>query len=127
MAFALYAEERSTATVPGLIAVTARFAVMVCDKPPDIPVIVMVELPGFDASFAVSVMLFALPPLAGLNEAATPGGRPDTRKRMLARKLPRGVKAIVVEVVLPLRTEKPAAGVWIAKSSAPGLGGASRS
>src|SRR5580658_2036916 len=127
MAFALYAEERSTATVPVIIAVTARLAVTVCDKPPDVPVIVIVELPGLDESLAVSVMLFALPVLAGLNAAVTPGGRLDTLKLTSARKLPRRVTAIMVDVLLPLRTERPPAGVCSAKSSPPAPGGESRS
>src|ERR1700690_987393 len=127
MAVALYAEERSTGTVPFLTPVTARAVVTVCVRLPDVPVIVIVEVASFDESAAVRVILLALALLAGLNEAFTPAGTSDTLRLTPALKLPRRVTVTVVVPVPPLATDTLSAFIRSAKSSAPASGAARRS
>src|SRR5580704_881761 len=127
MPFTLYDADRSTATVPVLTPATVMGVLIVCESLPDVPVIVIVEVPRLDASPAVSVSLPVLALPAGPNEAVTPGGSPETLKLTPDLKLPRGTAATVIVPLLPLGTEKPAAGVRSVKSSTPTAGGASRS
>src|ERR1017187_4492848 len=127
MPLALYAEERSTATVPFLITLTVRAAETGCVRPPEAPVIVIVEVASCDESSAVSVSSAVLAVVAELNVAVTPGGSPDTLRLTLDLELPRRVTVIVVVLLLPLGTEMLSAEVRSAKSSAPAGGVARRS
>jgi len=57
--------------------------VVPCDKPPDVPVMVMVTVPRAAVLLAVSVrVLVAVVPL-GLNVAVTPLGRPEAERLTL--------------------------------------------
>src|SRR5580704_17297333 len=111
MPLTLYEEERSTATVPFLIVLPMRAVVTVWKMPPDVPVMVMVEAASFEEALAVSVILLVPTVLAGLNEAVTPGGSPETLRLTLDLKLPRRVMVTVAEPLLPLGREMPSAGV----------------
>src|SRR6202044_3713100 len=127
MAATLYAEDRSTGTVPFLISVTERAPVIECERPPDVPMIVTVDVPSLAEASAVRVNLLVVEVLVGLNEAVTPGGSPDTLRLTLDLKLPRRLTVRVVVAPLPLGTETPSPGLRSAKSSASGGGGARRS
>src|SRR5580704_7610134 len=127
MAVRLYAEERSTATVPFLTGETVRALVTVCDRPREEPLIVMVEVASLDEAAAVSVIMLVLAVLDGLKDAVTPVGSPDTLRLTLDLKLPRRVTMTVVVPLLPWETEMASFATRSAKSSAPAGGEARRS
>jgi hypothetical protein len=110
-----------------LIAVTVSEKKVVCERPPDVPVSVIVEVARFEESSAVSVNLLALSVLVGLNEAVTPRGSPETFRLTPALKLPRRAMVIAVVALLPWGTERLAVGVRIVESPAPAGGGANTS
>src|SRR5208282_6903537 len=126
MPVTLYAEERST-TVPFLIGETVRAVVIVCDRLPEEPLIVMVEVASLEEAAAVSVSLLVLAVLAGLKDAFTPGGSPDTLRLTSDLKFPRRVTKTVAVPLLPWGTEMASFAIRSEKSSAPGGGGARRS
>ena len=75
--------------------------VVVCVKPPDVPVIVTVALPVVAVLLAVSVNVLVLVVLVGLNEAVTPLGRPDADRATLPVKPFWGVTVIVLFPLVP--------------------------
>src|ERR1700691_3961586 len=115
MPVALYAEERST-TVPFLIALTVSTAVTVRVIPPEVPAMVIVEAASFEESAAVRVILLVLAAPAGLKDAVTPGGNPDTLKLTLDLKFPRRVTVTAVVVLRPFGMAMWSAVVLSAKS-----------
>ena len=74
--------------------VTIRDIVMVCDKLPDIPVMVTVTVPRAAASVAVSVSVLAPFVLLGVNAAVTPLGRPEAERLTLLSKPSNGLTVI---------------------------------
>jgi len=80
--------------------------VVVCDKLPDVPVIVTVAVPVVAALLAVSVSVLAVVELLGLNVAVTPPGRPEADKLTLPLKPFCGVTVIVLAPLAPCVTVK---------------------
>jgi hypothetical protein len=82
-------------------AFTVRLTVVVCDKLPDVPVIVTVTVLVAAVLFAVSVSVLVLVVPVGLKAAVTPLGRPDEEKATVPVKLFRGVTVIVLVPLVP--------------------------
>src|SRR6478609_5027348 len=99
MPFALYAEERSTATAPFLMPATLSAIVTECDKSPETPVTVTVDEVGGVELTEVSVIVLPPDAPAGVNDAVTPGGSPDALMLTLSVKPPRGKTPIAVEAL----------------------------
>src|ERR1700686_4943193 len=58
--------------------VTVRTSLVIVARVPDVPDIEMVDIPTVAALVAVSVSMLVVTALAGLNDAVTPAGRPET-------------------------------------------------
>jgi len=82
-------------------AVTVRETAVVCDKAPDVPVIVMVTVPRAAALLAVKVSVLVVVALAGLNAAVTPLGSPDAERLTLVLKPLSGLTVIVLVPLVP--------------------------
>jgi len=74
---------------------------VMCDKLPDVPVIVTVTMPVVAVVLAVSVKALVEVAGFGLNDAVTPLGRPEADKLTLLLKLFWGVRVMVLEPVAP--------------------------
>src|SRR5437667_113156 len=83
----------------GWTTVSVIAAVLV--KPPDMPVIVSVTVPGVAVLLAVSVRVLVLVAGFGLKDAATPLGQPDADKLTLLLKPLCGVTVIVLAPAAP--------------------------
>src|SRR6266571_4380543 len=83
---------------------TVKESVVLCDKPPDVPVMVTVAVPIAAMLLAVSVNVLVLAVLLGLNDAVTPLGRPDADKLTLALKPFCGVTVMVLAPLAPCVT-----------------------
>jgi len=81
--------------------VTARAIVVVCVKPPDVPVVATVTLPVVAVLLAVSVNVLVEAAGLGLNAAVTPLGIPVADKLTLPAKPFDGVIVIVLVPALP--------------------------
>ena len=79
---------------------------VVCDKLPDVPVIVTVAVPVVAVLLAVSVSVLAVVVLFGLNVAVTPPGRPEADKLTLPLKPFCGATVIVLAPLAPCVTVK---------------------
>ncbi len=77
---------------------TVRAIVVVCVRPPDVPVIVTVKLPVDAVLLAVSVSVLVLVVLLGLNDGVTPLGRPEADKLTLPPKPLCGLTVIVLGI-----------------------------
>jgi len=75
--------------------------VAVCDKLPDLPVIVTVAVPTAAELLAVSVKVLVVVVLVGLNDAVTPLGRPEAAKLTLLVKPFVGFTVIVLVPLVP--------------------------
>jgi len=75
--------------------------VVVCVRPPDVPVIVTVTLPVVAVLLAVSVSVLVLVVLLGLNDGVTPLGRPEADKLTLPVKPFCGLTVIVLVPLFP--------------------------
>jgi hypothetical protein len=82
-------------------AFTVRAIVVVCVRPPDVPVIVTVTLPVVAVLLAVNVSMLVLVVLLGLNDGVTPLGRPEADKLTLPVKPFCGVTVIVLVPLFP--------------------------
>jgi hypothetical protein len=80
---------------------TVRAIVVVCVRPPDVPVIVTVKLPVDAVLLAVSVSVLVLVVLLGLNDGVTPLGRPEADKLTLPPKPLCGLTVIVLVPLVP--------------------------
>jgi len=80
---------------------TVRAIVVVCVRPPDVPVIVTVKLPVDAVLLAVSVSVLVLVVLLGLNDGLTPLGRPEADKLTLPPKPLCGLTVIVLVPLVP--------------------------
>ena len=80
---------------------TVRESVVVFVKLPEVPVMVTATVPVAAVLLAVSVSVLVFAVLAGLNEAATPLGRPDADKLTLALKPFCGLTVMVVAPLAP--------------------------
>jgi hypothetical protein len=80
---------------------TVRTIVVVCVKPPDVPVIVIVMVPVVAVLLAVSANVLTLVVLLGLNDAVTPLAKPDADRPTLPAKPFCGVTVIVLAPLLP--------------------------
>ena len=78
---------------------TVREIVVVCVRPPDVPVIVTVKLPVAAVLLAVSVNVLVLVVLLGLNDAETPLGWPEADRLTLPVK---PLCRVTVIVLVPL-------------------------
>jgi hypothetical protein len=78
-----------------------RAIVVVCDKLPDVPVMVTVTVPVVAALLAVSVRVLVLVVLLGLKEAVTPTGKPDADKLTLPLKPFCGVTEMLLAPLAP--------------------------
>ena len=81
-----------------------RATVVVCVKPPDVPVIVTVARPRVAVLEAVRVSVLVLVALAGLKDAVTPAGRPVADKATDPLKLLIGVTVTVLVPAVPWTT-----------------------
>ncbi len=81
-------------------AFTVRVIVVVCVKPPEVPVMVIVTVPVVAVLLAVSVNVLAVVAGFGLKDAVTPLGRPDADKLTLPLKPFWGVTVIVLAPLL---------------------------
>src|SRR4029077_344084 len=63
--------------------VTVRVIVVVCVKVPGVPAMVTVTVPVLAVLLAASINVLVVVAGFGLNEAATPSGRPDAEKLTL--------------------------------------------
>jgi len=80
---------------------TVRVTVVVCVKPPDVPVTVTVAVPVVAVLLAVSVKALEEVAGLGLNAAVTPLGTPVADKVTLLAKPFDGVMVIVLVPALP--------------------------
>ena len=78
-----------------------RLTVVVCVRPPAVPVIVTVAEPVAAVEVAVSVSVVVLVAGFGLNAAVTPLGKPDAVKLTLPLKPPVGVTVMVLLLFPP--------------------------
>src|ERR1051326_541870 len=90
MPLILYAELRSTGTVPARIGVTVAAIVAVCEILPDCAVTVTVVLEGAVDFCAVSMSVLDPDVAGGLKDAVTPLGTPVAVNLTVPSKLPRG-------------------------------------
>src|ERR1700730_1742174 len=122
MAFTLYKEERSTATMSFFIPATLMAIVTECERFPETPVTVIVDDAGTVELEGLSVMV--LPPAGpdGVNDAVTPAGSPDAVMLTLPVKPPRGDNAIAVETLCPCVNDRIEAEGESVKSLAPEAG-----
>jgi len=74
---------------------------VMCDKLPDVPVIVTVTMPVVAVALAVSVKALVEVAGFGVNDAVTPLGRPEADKLTLLLKLFWGVRVMVLEPLAP--------------------------
>jgi hypothetical protein len=81
------------------VEVMVRAMVVVAVNVPEVPVMVTVEVPAAAVLLAVSVSTLEVVEDAGLNEAVTPVGSPDTAKDTLPVK---GLTSVTVIVSVPL-------------------------
>lgn len=81
--------------------VTVRIMVVVCVKVPDVPVMVTATVPMVAALLAVSVNVLVVMAGLGLNDAATPLGRPEADKLTLPLKPFSGVTVTALVPPLP--------------------------
>ena len=81
--------------------VTVSERVVVFDKLPDVPVMVMVTVPRAAASLAVKVSVLVAFVLLGLNAAVTPRGRPEAERLRLLSKPSNGLTVIVLVLFAP--------------------------
>ena len=84
--------------------VTVRATVVICDKLPDVPAIVMVTVPRAAVLVAVRVKVVVLLVLMGLKEAVTPLGRPEADRLTLPLKPFWGVMVIMLVPLVPWTT-----------------------
>lgn len=100
-------------------AATVRAIVVVAVRPPEAPVIVIVDVPTVEVQLEVSVS--KLLPAVGLvpNEAVIPLGRPDAARVTLPAKPPTSVTVIVSVRLLPCATATAAAEGFNVKLPAP--------
>lgn len=82
--------------------VTVRETVVICDKLPDVPVMVTVTVPRAAVLRAVSVLVVVVP--LGLNVAVTPLGRPEAEKLMLLLKPFSGLTVMTLVPFVPWAT-----------------------
>jgi hypothetical protein len=80
---------------------TVRAIVVVCVRPPDVPVIVTVTLPVVAVLLAVNVSVLVLVVLLGMNDGVTPLGRPEAVRLTLPPKPLCGLTEIVLVPLLP--------------------------
>src|SRR5271157_509119 len=85
-------------------AATVRFTGVVGARLPEVPMTVSADVPVAAELVAVSVSTLVLEVLDGLNDAATPDGRPDADKATLPLKPTCGVTVIVLVTVPPWPT-----------------------
>jgi hypothetical protein len=78
-----------------------RETVVVFVRPPEVPVMVTVAVPNAAVLLAVSVNVLVLVVLPGLNDAATPAGKPDADKLTLPLKPFCGVTVMVLPPLPP--------------------------
>jgi hypothetical protein len=78
--------------------------VVVCDKAPDVPIMVTVAGPVVAVALAVSVSVLVLDVVDGLNEAVTPAGSPEAEKFTVPVKPPVGVTVTVLVLLPPCGT-----------------------
>ncbi len=83
---------------------TVRETVVVFVKLADVPVTVTLKVPSAAVLLAVSVKVLVLAVLLGLNDAATPLGRPDADKLTLLLKPFCGVTVMVLVPFVPWTT-----------------------
>src|SRR5271169_4514400 len=82
-------------------AVTVRLIVVVCVRPPEVPVMVTVVGPPMVAeALAVSVKTLVVLVLVGLNEAVTPAGRVEVTARLTEPLKP--LVGLTVMLLVPL-------------------------
>ena len=74
---------------------------VVCDKVPDVPVIMTLKLPVGAVPLAAKVSVLVPVVLAGMKEALTPLGKPEAVRLTLPVKLFCGVTVIVVTPLEP--------------------------
>lgn len=89
--------EKSGVAVDEMVSVT----VVVCEREPDVPVIVTAFAPVVAVLLAVKVTVLDVVALAGLNDAVTPVGRPDADNATLLLKPFVGAMVIVLEPLEP--------------------------
>ena len=80
---------------------TVRAIVVVCVRPPDVPVIVTLKFPVDAVPLAVSVSVLVLVVLLGLNDGVTPLGRPEADRLTLPLKPLCGLTVIVLVPLAP--------------------------
>ena len=88
----------------GATAVTVRETVVVFDRLPDTPVMVIVAVPAAAVLIAIRVNVLALVATLGLKDAVTPVGRPDADKLTLLLKPFCGMTVIVLVPLAPCAT-----------------------
>ena len=77
---------------------------VLCDNPPDVPVIVIEKVPRVAALLDVSVSVLELVVFVGLNDAVTPPGRPEAERLTLPLNPFSGLTVIVVVPFAPCTT-----------------------
>jgi len=78
-----------------------RASIVVCDKAPDVPVMVTVAVPEVAVALAVSVSTLVVVVLVGLKAAVTPLGNPDAARATLPVKPLLGVTVTVLVPLVP--------------------------
>jgi hypothetical protein len=100
LTFAGVADRLNVAVV---VMVSARRVVLV--RLPEVPVIVIVAVAAAAEALAVSVRVLEVVALAGLNDAVTPAGSPDTARLTAPPKPCCGLMAMVLRPLCPAGTE----------------------
>jgi hypothetical protein len=86
------------------LVVTVRLSVVVCERLPDTPVMVIVTVPVAAVALAVSVSVLLVVVGFGLNPAVTPLGKPEALKVTLPVKPLVGLTVMVLVPLLPCCT-----------------------
>lgn len=86
------------------VPVIVRLIVVLCVKPPDVPVIITVAIPAVAVGLADNVRVLVVVAGLGLNTAVIPLGKPDAARVTLPLKLFDGVIVIALMPLLPCAT-----------------------
>ena len=81
--------------------VTVSETVVLCNKPPDVPVMVIVAVPRAAVLLAVRVSVLVAVVVPGLNAAVTPFGRPEAERFTLLLKPFSGLMLMVLVPFAP--------------------------